>query len=216
MPHFRVQPRGTGIFGAVSSALGASPLSGSVELGALWAALPEVSSPPPGGTWPLALPVLPRIYAGDPQFTSPAFSGTIYLRDQPGLDTAEAVDTLLTHYPAAAGVRASRYQYDLLLEPTPWGIGAAVRWPTPDVHAKFGEPVPDEIRDAHVTSRVPLYQRSGEHWLIPRVGDGQDYLPAVLLWWVLLFGLSLLARYEPCRAAQGPRPGPVTGRRPAH
>jgi hypothetical protein len=36
-----------------------------------------------------------------------------------------------------------------------------------------------------------------ERWLIPAVGERSDRLPPVLIWWIMLFGLSLLARYEP-------------------
>ena len=42
---YRVIPLRRGIFRAVASALGNEQLTGSVEVGALWAALPEVSSP---------------------------------------------------------------------------------------------------------------------------------------------------------------------------
>src|SRR5262249_12327659 len=53
-------------------------------------------------------------------------------------------------------------------------------------------------------------------WLIPRVGDEADQLPPLLLWWIVLFSLSLLARYEPAawRAAldldRSPRADPLT------
>jgi hypothetical protein len=50
---------------------------------------------------------------------------------------------------------------------------------------------------SHVRSRVPQYKYEREHWLMPTVGDCEDELQPILLWWVLLFGFSLLARYEP-------------------
>jgi hypothetical protein len=53
---FRFIPKGSGIFGAVASALGGGRLTDSVEMGALWAALPEVS-PPVSMDWLPALPV---------------------------------------------------------------------------------------------------------------------------------------------------------------
>ena len=67
-----------------------------------------------------------------------------------------------------------------------------------------------------VHNRLPGYRSGEERWLIPVVGDGRTGCP-VLLWWVLLFGLSLLARYDPAvwRAAldleQSPVAGPVMG-----
>jgi hypothetical protein len=45
---FRVAPAGRGVFGAVAEAIGSSGLRGSVELGALWAALPLILAPPAG------------------------------------------------------------------------------------------------------------------------------------------------------------------------
>ena len=48
-----------------------------------------------------------------------------------------------------------------------------------------------------MAKRTPRYPRTEAFWLLPEVGDERDRLPPVLLWWVLLHGLSLLARYEP-------------------
>jgi len=67
----------------------------------------------------------------------------------------------------------------------------------PDGWPRLGEAAPPELIAAYVDRLIPRYLRTREHWLIPAVGRGQDLLPPVLLWWVLLFGLSLLARYEP-------------------
>jgi hypothetical protein len=32
---------------------------------------------------------------------------------------------------------------------------------------------------------------------VPEVGPSKDHLSPLMLWWVLLFGLSMLARYVP-------------------
>src|SRR6266446_6893940 len=58
---FRVKPSvtkkwGPGVFGAVAAKLGPATLTDSVELGALWSALPEANPPPESGPWPPALP----------------------------------------------------------------------------------------------------------------------------------------------------------------
>jgi hypothetical protein len=45
------------------------------------------------------------------------------------------------------------------------------------------------------TSQVPEHRFAGEHWLVPSMGD--VFLPPLLLWWALLFGLASLARNEP-------------------
>jgi hypothetical protein len=196
---FRVQPRGRGIFGAVARTLGAATLTGGVPIGALWAALPEVNAPP-GDKWPLALPVEPQWVenqAGAPFATNP-FGGNVYFRGKPALDDAVAVNDLLSMYPAAAGAVAHTHQGELVRVPTDWGLGVGVAWPPPpDWQSRYGEPTPSAVVEAYVMNRVPRYRRDGGNWLIPKVGDGKGLLPPILLWWVLLFGLSLLARYEP-------------------
>jgi hypothetical protein len=81
-----------------------------------------------------------------------------------------------------------------------------VRWPEPAVKLPSHGPGPPEYLASLVTARVPQYRFHREHWLVPVVGAANDELPPLLLWWVLLFGLSLLARYEPAawRAALDP------------
>ena len=62
---YRVVPaRSCGVFGAVANAIGRGQLTGSVEMGALWAALPEVNTPPSGSGW---LPALYPPVTGEPQ-----------------------------------------------------------------------------------------------------------------------------------------------------
>lgn len=43
---------------------------------------------------------------------------------------------------------------------------------------------------------VPTIRARDERMLLPRVG-GQAFLSPLMLWWVLLFGLSMIARYDP-------------------
>lgn len=58
-------------------------------------------------------------------------------------------------------------------------------------------PPPAEWLDSQVHVRIPQYRHARQHWLIPYVGDNRDELSPLLIWWVLLFALSVLARYEP-------------------
>lgn len=197
---FQVKPyrKRPGVLDAVASTLGTARLTGSVELGALWSALPEASPHPDASSWPLALPVYPHSYeSAVPPFVSPAFRGFVCLRGLPAPEDAAVMNRLLAMYPDGSGAKAETYQGTLQFHKTPWGPGVSVQWPTPGVQARYGEPPPAELVAAHVHNRVPRYRRTEEHWLIPEVGDGSDQLPPLLLWWVLLFGLSLLARYEP-------------------
>jgi hypothetical protein len=66
---FRVAPAGRGVLGAVAESIGSSGLRGSVQLGALWAALPLILAPPrEASRWLSALRLIPT---GD--ITGPVF-----------------------------------------------------------------------------------------------------------------------------------------------
>jgi hypothetical protein len=221
---FGVKPqKKPGVFGIVAATLGTALLTGRVELGALWSALPGANPPAGADSWPLALPVYPSYYAvvypqsyeegtGLPSLPSTV---SVCLRGQPAPDDAEAVSRLLATYPGAAGARVTTYQENLQFSPTPWGPGVGVMWPRTDMQEQGG-PSSGGLSGLYVHDRAPEYRSGEEHWLIPRVGDGSDCLSPVLLWWILLFGLSLLARYEPAawRAAlnldQSPVADPLT------
>lgn len=187
---FRVKPvRGNpGVFGTVAALLGAGGLAGSVELGALWAALPGASPPAGGGPWPLALPVYPRTFD---DANSLAWVSVVLRGASP--HDADAVNSLLAAYPGAIGATATTYQGSLQFSPTPWGPGAGVMWPPPAAPGRPGESRPG----LYPGIRLPGDREGDERWLVPPVGEGAGLMPPVLLWWVLLFGLSLLARYEP-------------------
>jgi hypothetical protein len=120
--------------------------------------------------------------------------GLLILFDGYGRD-ADSVNQLLSKYRAAAGARVRVIQGILAEEHTPFGMGIPIQWPSPPV------PSDDAARPEYtatlVRNIVPQYRYRGEHWLVPLVGGADDDLPPLLLWWILLFGLSLLARYEP-------------------
>jgi hypothetical protein len=120
----------------------------------------------------------------------------VSLRDQAPLDDQRAINDLLANYPAASGAQVEAVDGLIQREQTPWGFGVPIRWPAPPVdHSPEGPP--PEFVASEVHNRVPQYRYRQEHWLIPRVGERNDQLPALLVWWVLLFALSVLARYEP-------------------
>jgi hypothetical protein len=187
---FRVKPQTRGVFTAVATALG-TPLTGSVEMGAVWSALPEVSPPCEDGRWLAALPVTPAYGIN----TSDALLGYVCIRGQPDMPDPASVNSLLARYPDAQGARAATYNGQLQGTATRWGMGIAVSWPADQPASR--SPDPPVPLASHVAFRLPLYRRTTERWLVPEVGDGSDKLGPVVLWWVLLHGLSLLARYEP-------------------
>jgi hypothetical protein len=58
------------------------------------------------------------------------------------------------------------------------------------------EPSP-ELVPPYPHARIREDRQASEHWLVPAVGGGTGRLSPLLLRWALLFGLSLLARYQP-------------------
>lgn len=196
---FRVQPADQGVFGAVADSLGSGGLKGSVELGALWAALPLISAPPEATShWLSALPVFPSTdLQGRPGAVlhhGAEHRGVLVLPDGHARD-ADTVNELVRGYPAATAAVVRVIQGVVTEEPTPLGMGVPLQWPSPE------PPSTEESRADYIASlvrhRVPQYRYHREHWLVPVVGDARDDLLPLLLWWILLFGLSLLARYEP-------------------
>ncbi|MEO8968767.1 MAG: hypothetical protein ABI427_14610 [Solirubrobacteraceae bacterium] len=194
---FRIKPAGYGVFGAVAESLNSGGLCDSVELGALWAALPLILAPPGGARqWRSALRLIPMGGITGPVFLriGAEHQGVLIVLDGHGRD-ADSVNQLLQNYRAADGARARVIQGILAEEHTPYGPGIPIQWPAPTA------PIDDTNRSDYIASlvrnRIPQYRYRGEHWLVPRVGAANDDLTPLLLWWVLLFGLSLLARYEP-------------------
>jgi len=107
-------------------------------------------------------------------------------------DDPHAIISHLRNYPAAAGARLEMPQNILQQSWTPWGLGPAIFKTVP-----ADDPQPSFDGQSYWAGRVPQYRYEREHWLLPVVGDSRDELSALLLWWALLFALSLLARYEP-------------------
>jgi hypothetical protein len=66
---------------------------------------------------------------------------------------------------------------------THMGSGLVVRWNR------------EAARDAGLDRDVAALERDGWSWLRPSVSGVA--LSSLLTWWTLLFGLSMLARYEP-------------------
>jgi hypothetical protein len=184
---FQVKPqRRPGVFGTVASALGAARLTGGVDIGSLWCALPEVDPPTSPPHWPRALPVYPRAYNNE----GVAWWNSICLRGQQ-VEDAEAVNRLLAAYPEADGAVATTFGGELQFDQTPWGPGVSVS-------LKISNAGPaDGLSGLYSPRRSPENWMAQERWLIPAVGERSDRLPPVLIWWIMLFGLSLLARYEP-------------------
>jgi hypothetical protein len=170
----------------VADAIGSDIFADTATIGALWASLPEVFDllPPSfvGELIPIRLALQP-----DPQ--------GLHLRIDPGHVYAVAIDCddspdeldkdLSEHYPASVGIRAYvPFQGQPVSRVfTPYGSGLVVRWNR------------GAARSAGLDREVAALERDGWCWLRPSVSGVA--LSPLLTWWALLFGLSMLARYEP-------------------
>lgn len=186
-------------FAGVAEAVVSGQLTGPVELGAVWCALPD-----------LIPPITPQMPALDPGWRRPlvvfdfywdhgeqALSGMfgtelIVCGLTPGA-TAQQLQEELSHYPAAAGalVRTNAHlgpvgtASAVIMATTPEGRDCPrITWPEPrELHPRL-----DDI--------APFNHRVGARMLLPSLAD-RDAPSALMLWWILLLGLSSIARYDP-------------------
>jgi hypothetical protein len=168
-------------FGAVSRAIGSSDLSGSVEIGALWVALPGTHRIPEGAwrkSWRSSLAVLDytnhqAIKLGITVIRLMSFSGN------PHLGEIESLEDRYPSLPADARCNASPQSEKL-------GAGS---WEL-NVTWKADRPL---NAVAHVD---PSDQDEAKN-LLPTLPGQDEVLHPLMMWWVLLFGFSVFARYEP-------------------
>lgn len=180
-----VTPTGKGKFRIISQLLQSSADIGDVELGRLWNLIPDLTGTPlPRATWPVPLPVVPRMRNPRLGIWPGIVQAAILTGEELTLDQAKAK---LKEYPdagkivvAAPGVPA--------MEDTMWGRGMVVTW-----GERGGSLTLDDL--------IPEYRFHGERWLLPQVAPGKRVNP-LLAWWTLLYALSMLARYYPVQWSQ--------------
>jgi hypothetical protein len=171
----------TDAFGAVSRALDSPDIDDSVEIGALWVALPGTHRVPEDDwceSWRTALSVLDEtnqqaIQLGMTVIRAMSFSGNPYLN---------ALESLAGRYPSIpedARMRPLAGNADV--SPGNWGL--AITW-------KATGPL-DAV--AYADPSEP----NGSRNLLPTLPGQDSVLNPLMTWWILLFGLSIFARYEP-------------------
>jgi len=187
----QVEPQSKpGLFGAMARLNDSGGLSGVVELGAVWAALPIDLPEVILRDWLPSMRVwLPVLYSDDPLDRFLGHDHRQYGVIVPPFEVKEGqeIADILSSYPGASLARPHMTQGLWAEQHTPFGRGYGFVW---------------ELKDAQTAvlqlhTLLPRYGSQREHWLIPAVGEGKDLLPPFLLWWILLFDLSLLARYQP-------------------
>ena len=204
-------------FASVSDAVGSAQLLAAVELGAVWATLPDLTAPTPqmpglDGHWrqPLrAYPMLPH---------NKAAKLVLLVEGLPDPLNAAEIEAELEHYsipfpvgvltPGTAGQMLNA-QYFSVVDQTIVNPSGAFQPPKdPDgplysFHA--GKKLPAIIVpsvtlvagqwDPRIDRVAPRYPGKPDPLICPSV-DGQT-LTRLMLWWLLLFMLSSVARYDP-------------------
>jgi hypothetical protein len=172
-------------FAGVAEATGSELATGHMPLGGLWAAVPDAAPLLDDARWPRTLLVVADEPGTDRLFPWDRASATaVGFSDL----TAAGVREQLRHYPGAITVHIEQPQgIPLVTAPTSAGYGARLYWPTPSPDLDGQRRALDAVAPADALGRA--------RWLRPRVGGAA--LSDLMLWWALLFGLSMLARYEP-------------------
>ena len=176
-------------FAGVAEATGSAVLSSTVELGAVWAAIPDrlvplPPLPPEDDVWPHPLPVELTQWWTTAMPLAARAPFELLVDGLP--EDSEAMTELLARYPTAAGavpkVLAQTGGVQHQLTGTEKSLPVIV-WP------QF------RIAWHQLDAIAPEYGAFGQRILLPSVAG--DPLSPLMLWWVLLFGLSSIARYDP-------------------
>jgi len=185
-----LQASGDGWYQLVSATVG-SPTLLKAELGQIWAAIPDLAyTPLPFGSWAKAA----RVYPVEGKFAfAPAKTAVADVVLNPAPANPQEAANRLKAYPTEARKKVALVPgldpAALISTVTERGIGFRVTFSIPETHEAIPQP-------SIVTRQAPEYRFAGQHWLIPALDEGQVLSP-LMLWWALLFALSMLARYHP-------------------
>jgi hypothetical protein len=175
-----------GQFQAVSGALNSAVLDQSLELGACLASLPDFADEPLLADWLLAVRVYPFYGSALVRLKGGEWAMGSYVDVEAPDQTIEAFQDQLEKYPLAARARAtvlsipphSRMPFEKPVYP-----GAPhVAWPA----AGLG-----------FEGAAPAYRREDYHWLRPGLTVTRETPTPLITWWLVLFTLSMIARYHP-------------------
>jgi hypothetical protein len=169
-------------YSAVADATGSAPLTGAVELAALWASLPILDVAPGFGEGlPRALHVAPHPYGWDSVQAELRLAEALLPEDE----REEALNDRMAAYPGTDRLQVQRWNVVRIdHEDRDEGI-VFLNWLD-----EAGAPVP-------ISSVATSYLGRLDFYLWPGVGANADVLSPLMTWWALLYGLSHLARYEP-------------------
>jgi hypothetical protein len=170
----------------VADATGSEVFAKAATIGALWSSLPEVFDLLPASFSRELIPVRLALEPDPEGIRGRIDQAHLYAVAIDCDGTPDELDKDLSeNYPTSVGMNAYRpFQGQPVMRVfTHMGSGLVVRWNR------------EAARDAGLDRDVAALERDGWSWLRPSVSGVA--LSSLLTWWTLLFGLSMLARYEP-------------------
>lgn len=194
-----IEPKGDGAFQAVAEALAVSGISGRATLGELWASLPEgggepfndVEYPRALGLYPEDRPGLAATFLMTDRAAAWVFSLPDDMRSVPSTEQVAAVGAYLSSYPSASGWESPVDGGVPGMDDPAAGFGIRLQWRLPTASGSAGERF-----EYLLTEVAPRYDRYDRGYLRPAVGGGEILHP-LLTWWLILYALSMFARYKP-------------------
>jgi hypothetical protein len=198
-PRPKVVDKPQASFLGLSRLLGSAPLQRPVQLVDIWAALPEaIGRPAPGDDARLG-PIQiqqPDIAPEQADWVVSAVRAWTHnwpldpLSEWARGDGAEFNNRLhlflLANYPTLAPPTTASMAEGWPVEWLGRRLSIALTWP-------LAEPVEQIEAVWHLQIQQTAYR--GEHWAFPAFA-GQELHP-LMMWWIVLYGLSMLTRYEP-------------------
>jgi hypothetical protein len=202
--HRLVKPEGTATsrgrrqsFAGVAEATNSAQLTSALELGAIWAAIPDLMPPLPqppldDDAWIRPLRVFRPMFDAAHMRLADMRPLELLIDGLPPEADLDMLHRRLGDYPTAEDAYMWHTQGmsgDLVIT-QPSAVGTLPVFCWRDV------PTNVNARARQFEAIAPDYRRLGAHLLLPRAGT-QDALSPLMLWWALLFGLSSIARYDP-------------------
>ncbi|ROS41399.1 hypothetical protein EDD35_3756 [Amycolatopsis thermoflava] len=199
-----VDGKSSGAFVVVSQILGAGSLPDKTAIGSLWSLLPEskriplsraddvrplqVALPGPhvvrGQDVPADVSFVPLDLAG----RRPKNSASSEFEDQPDWEKErQDVARYIDNFPTLKGWRFRYQDGPIQAQKTNGGLVVPIEWSTP------GQQVADE--EAFVAERTVGYR--GIRYAYPAIGNAGTVTHPMLIWWAILYAMSVIARYNP-------------------
>lgn len=184
-------------FVRLSDLLGSPVWSGAdaLRFAELWATIPDLASHPISMSRGHRPPLLatPNSPPEGHQLVTAWISGIPGQLAATGTSASDFIE-FMAGYPTAAGYTyvhdgTGRPEYHLDSDGTT--VSVQMNWTAGE---RF--PVPEEVRVAAINRAVRPYT-AGRFYLFPEVIAGRPPLHPLMVWWAVLYALSMLARYHP-------------------